>query len=178
MEYINNQWYQLTYDTVQKYFFTKPSMLLQVTNLIHPKYETTTMAREPAASSLAEGMTSALANAPMFVDIAEDNQPAQPQKDYMPMVMPTTIPLRPSRFENPTNDPRSATNNPWGAAMAQAKAQTQAETLASLNSDVVQYLICAMNQYGHIPTNYPEQLRPQLDPPRNNDTATEGSLKG
>jgi hypothetical protein len=93
MEYINNQWYQLTYDMVQKYFFTKLSMLLQVTNPIHPKYETTTIPREPVASSSAEGISSALANAPMFADIAEDTQPAQPRKDYMPTVVPATIPL-------------------------------------------------------------------------------------
>jgi hypothetical protein len=93
MEYINNQWYQLTYDTVQKYFFTKQLMLLPVTNLMHPKYETTTIPREPAASSSAEGISAALANAPMFADIAEDTQPAQPQKDYMPTVVPATIPL-------------------------------------------------------------------------------------
>jgi hypothetical protein len=43
MEYINDQWYQLTYDTMQKYFFTKPSMLLKVMDPIHPKYETTTV---------------------------------------------------------------------------------------------------------------------------------------
>jgi predicted dinucleotide-binding enzyme len=47
-------------------------MLLNVTNPIHPKYETTTVPREPAASSSAEGITNTLANAPMFTDIAED----------------------------------------------------------------------------------------------------------
>src|ERR1700730_18636934 len=96
----------------------------------------------------------------------------------MPAVMPATIPLRPSRFDNPINDPRSATNNPWGAAQANVRAQTQAETLTSLNPDVVQYLICAMNQYRQIPMNHPEQLHPQLDPPRNTSIETEGSLKG
>jgi hypothetical protein len=169
MEYMNNQWYQLTYDTVQKYFFTKPSMLLQVTNPIHPKYKTTTIPQEPEASSSAEGintMMSALANAPMFTDITEDNQPAQPQRDYMPTVMPSTIPLRPSRFD-PINDPRSATNNPW----TQAQAQTTAETIASLNPDIMQYLTRAMHQYGQM--NQPEQLHPQLDPPKSTSTAME-----
>jgi hypothetical protein len=92
--------------------------------------------------------------------------------------MPATIPLRPSRFDNPINDPRSATNNPWGAAQAQIQAQNQAEALAGLNPDVVQYLIRAMNQYGQIPINHPKQLRPQLDPPRNTSAETEGSFKG
>jgi hypothetical protein len=169
MEYINNQWYQLTYDTVQKYFFTKSSMLLKVTDPIHPKYETTTVPREPTASSSAEGITSALANAPIFTDIAEDTQPAQPRKDYMPAFMPSTIPLKPSRFD-PINDPRSATNNPW------TQLPIPAETMASLNPDIIQYLTRAMHQYGQM--NQPEQLRPQLDPPKSNSTVTEGSLKG
>jgi hypothetical protein len=169
MEYINNQWYQLTYDTVQKYFFTKPEMALKVTDPIHPKYETTTVPREPAASSSAEGITSALANAPMFTDIAEDLNPPQPRKDYMPAFMPSTIPLKPSRFD-PINDPRSATNNPW------MQPPIPAETIASLNPDIIQYLTRAMHQYGQM--NQPEQLRPQLDPPKSNSTATEGSLKG
>jgi hypothetical protein len=78
---------------VQKYFFTKPSMLLKVTDPIHLKYETTTVPREPTTSSSAEGITSVLVNAPMFTDIAEDTQPTQPRKDYMPTVMPSTIPL-------------------------------------------------------------------------------------
>jgi hypothetical protein len=89
----------------------------------------------------------------------------------MPTVMPATIPLRPSRFD-PINDPRSATNNPW----TQAQTQTTAETLASLNPDIIQYLTRAMNQYGQM--NQPEQLHPQLDPPKSTSTATEGSFKG
>jgi hypothetical protein len=85
----------------------------------------------------------------------------------MPTVMPATIPLRPSRFDNPINDPRSATNNPWGAAQAQIQAQNQAEALAGLNPDVVQYLIRAMNQYGQIPINHPKQLTtPSVRPPK------------
>jgi hypothetical protein len=105
----------------------------------------------------------------MFTDIAEDTQPPQPRKDYMPTVMPSTIPLRPSRFD-PINDPRSATNNLW------AQPPISAETLASLNPDIIQYLTRAMHQYGQM--NQPEQLRPQLDPPKSTSTTTEGSLKG
>jgi hypothetical protein len=66
----------------------------------------------------------------MFMDIVEDTQPAQLRKDYMPTVMPSTIPLRPSRFDL-VNDPRSATNNPW------AQPPISAETLASLNLDII-----------------------------------------
>jgi hypothetical protein len=70
------------------------------------------------------------------------------------------------------------TNNPWGGAQAQVQAQMQAEALAELNPDVVQYLICTMNQYGQIPMNHPKQLCSQLDPLRNTSAETEGSLKG
>jgi hypothetical protein len=138
-EYINGQWFEISYEHDQDYFFTKPSMHLQVTNLKHPNYVKTTTAppREPATTSSTEGITAALASAPVFEDIAEDTQPPQPRRDYMLAVMPATIPLRLSRFDNSINDPRSATNNQWGAAQAQIRAQTQAETLASLNPDVV-----------------------------------------
>jgi hypothetical protein len=98
----------------------------------------------------------------------------------MPAVMPATIPLRPSGFvsNNPINNPRSVTNNPWGNAQAQVQAQTQAEAFAGLNPEAIQYLICAIKQYGQIPMNHPEQLHPQLDPPRNTRAETEGSLTG
>jgi hypothetical protein len=106
-------------------------MHLQVTNPKHPNYMKTITAppQEPATVSSTEGITAALASAPVFEDIAEDTQPPQPRRDYMPAIMPATIPLRPSRFDNPINDPRSATNNPWGAAQANMRGQTQAETL-------------------------------------------------
>jgi hypothetical protein len=56
--------------------------------------------------------------------------------------------------------------------------QTDANVLAAINPEVLQYLIHTMNQYGQIPMNNPEQMQPQMDPPKTQHAETEGGLKG
>src|ERR1700682_5145996 len=173
VEYINDKWYSLTYDTNDTNFYVKETDALEVFDPRHPKYKTTRKAREPEASGSTEGLAETLQTAPVFEDIAEDTQPAQPRRDYMP----TTVPLRPSRFanlNNPLFNPSSATNNPW-MPPAPHPSQQNYNVPAGINPDMLQYLIRAMGQFGQ---SNPEQMRTQQDPPPTRNTGVEGSLKG
>ena len=168
VEFINEQWYQLTFSTDKQCFFTKQDQVLIDEDQAHPFYQET-KGKQPETSTAT--ITEQFATAPVFQDIAEDNQPPQPRGDYMPTTMPATFPLKPSRFGNPGFFPRT----PWPAQPVQ---QTAAEALTGLNPEVLEYLVRAMNQYGQNPTSGPQFLQPQENPPKAARTTTEGSLKG
>jgi hypothetical protein len=55
VEYINDKWYSLTYDTSDMNFYVKETDALEVFDPRHPKYKTTMKAREPEASGLGHG---------------------------------------------------------------------------------------------------------------------------
>ena len=129
VEFINKAWYQLTYNENLHQFFTKQDQSLVRTDSMHPFHS----GKGVDTTSITEQLNTT----PVFKDIAEDNQLSQPRGDYMPATMPTTFPLKPSRFGNPVFFPRT----PWPAQPA----QSAAKALAGLNPEVLEYLVHAMN---------------------------------